>query len=45
MVLPIEDRMISSIENLFAKSNIELDMDHKTERNWGNKNFLRKLKH
>ncbi len=44
MVLPIEDRMISSIENLFAKSNIELGMDYKTERNWGNKNFFEKTK-
>src|SRR5699024_3003823 len=44
MVLPIEHRMMSSIENLFAKSNIDLDMDHKTERNWGNKNFFEKTK-
>jgi hypothetical protein len=44
IVLPIEQRMMSSIEKLFAKSNIELNIDHKTERNWGNKNFFEKTK-
>jgi hypothetical protein len=45
LIIPIEDRMIKSIERSFKVSGIDINqMPNKKERSWGGKNLLEKAK-
>ncbi len=43
-ILPIEKRMLSSIDRLATASGVDLDAAHDRRANWGGKNFYEKAK-